>query len=159
MVTNFYTDLRVGHKAEAVVLDTLTALTDDYTFIPVGNQPEYYHRGDIIAIDKSGNQTMIEVKNDSCIHYSGNVLCEEEVYFFESKERKSGNFYSPYEIYCVADLVARKLYFMDFKVLKSIYRKYGRYRGCWYEEQMSRTYLLPLEYVKKHNGLIKVVEY
>lgn len=54
MVSNFYTDLRIGHKAEAVVLNTLAALTDDYTFIPVGNDRDYYHRGDIIAIDKNG---------------------------------------------------------------------------------------------------------
>lgn len=54
MVDNFYTDLAVGHKAEIVVLNTLAALTDDYTFIHVGEDRDYYHKGDIIAIDKNG---------------------------------------------------------------------------------------------------------
>lgn len=159
MVSNFYTDLRIGHKAEAVVLNTLAALTDDYTFIPVGNDRDYYHRGDIIAIDKNGKQTMIEVKNDSCIHYSGNVLCEEEVVFYESGEHQRGNFYSDYEIYCVADLVAHKLYFLDFKVLKKIYRVYGRQKDFYHEQQMSHTYLLSLDDVKRYNGILKVVKY
>lgn len=77
---------------------------------------------------------MIEVKNDSCIHYSGNVLCEEEVVFFKNGERQKGNFYSDYEIYCVADLVAHKLYFLDFKVLKKIYRVYGRKKDFYHEQ-------------------------
>lgn len=68
MVTNFYRDLEKAKKAEAIVKEILSSLTSNYNFIDVSNVPKYYHKGDIVAVDKeSGKQIFIEVKDDSRI--------------------------------------------------------------------------------------------
>ena len=69
MLANFKADLAKGHRAEQIVKDAFASLTNKYTFTDVSNNPSYYHRGDLIALDKStGRQIMIEVKNDEVIH-------------------------------------------------------------------------------------------
>jgi hypothetical protein len=65
---------------------------------------------------------MIEVKNDEVIHKTGNVLCEEEVYYKSYDFWKSGFMYSDYEIYCVVSEADRRIYVIDFKVLKAHYK-------------------------------------
>lgn len=158
MVTNFYKDLRKGHRAEKIVKDVFSSLTDKYTFTDVSNDPAYYHSGDIIATAADGRQIMIEVKNDSVIHSTGNVLCEEEVYYKERGQYKDGFMYNDYEIYCVVSEPSRKIYVMDFKVLKEHYKE-GRYKYFDYAQQSSDTYLLSLGLIEDYNGLIKVIEY
>ena len=158
MITNFYKDLRKGHRAERIVKDVFSSLTDKYTFTDVSNDPAYYHSGDIIATAADGRQIMIEVKNDSVIHSTGNVLCEEEVYYKERGCYKDGFMYNDYEIYCVVSEPSRKIYVMDFKVLKEHYKE-GRYKYFDYSQQASDTYLLSLGLIEDYNGLIKVVEY
>ena len=54
MITNFYKDLRKGHRAERIVKDVFSSLTDKYTFTDVSNDPAYYHSGDIIATAADG---------------------------------------------------------------------------------------------------------
>lgn len=83
MLVNFKTDLVKGHRAEQLVINTFTSLTDKYTFTDVSNIPSYYHRGDILATAADGREIYIEVKNDEVIHKTNNVLCEEEVYYKE----------------------------------------------------------------------------
>ena len=159
MVKDFYSDLGKAAAVEKMVCRTLEGLTDEYVFIPVGDNPEYYHRGDIIAKDKSGNTVLIEVKADSRIGSTHNVLCEEEVYYHRDCEYVPGNFYSPYQIYCVVSEQERKMYFMDFKVLKAIYRSYGYYKEIPHYDQTTFCYLLPLGRVKQFGGLIKEIDY
>ena len=158
MLTNFYTDLKKGHRAERIVKDVFSSLTDKYTFTDVSNNPEYYHSGDIIATAADGRQIMIEVKNDGVIHSTGNVLCEEEVYYKERGYYKDGFMYNDYEIYCVVSEPSRKIYVMDFKVLKEHYKE-GRYKYFDYAQQSSDTYLLSLGLIEDYNGLIEVIEY
>ena len=158
MVTNFYKDLRKGHRAEKIVKDVFSSLTDKYTFTDVSNDPAYYHSGDIIATAADGRQIMIEVKNDSVIHATGNVLCEEEVFYKEYGYYRDGFMYNDYEIYCVVSEPSRKIYVIDFKVLKEHYKE-GRYKYFDYSQQASDTYLLSLGLIEDYNGLIKVVEY
>lgn len=51
------------------------------------------------------------------------------------------------------------MYFMDFKVLKAIYRSYGYYKEIPHYDQTTFCYLLSLGRVKQFNGLIKVIDY
>lgn len=123
MLVNFKTDLVKGHRAEQIVKEVFTSLTDKYTFTDVSDNPSYYHRGDIIATAADGREIMIEVKNDSRIGETKNVLCEEEVYMSEGDYFNKGSMYSDYEIYCVVSEPERRIYVIDFKVLKEHYRK------------------------------------
>lgn len=158
MIDNFFTDLKKGHRAEQIVREVFSSLTDKYTFTDVSNQPRYYHSGDIIATAADGRQIMIEVKNDGVIHSTGNVLCEEEVFYKFEGETRQGFMYSDYEIYCVVSEPARKIYVIDFSVLKAHYKE-GRYKFFDYPQQCSDTYLLSLGVIEKYNGLIDVIEY
>lgn len=82
MLTNFYSDLNKARAAERLTLNTLAALTKDFVFEFVGDQREYFYKGDILATDcRTGKQYFIEVKDDSRIHETRNILCEYEVYY------------------------------------------------------------------------------
>ena len=122
MLVNFKTDLVRGHRAEQIVKDVFTALTNDYTFEDVSNTPSCYHKGDILATAANGKQTYIEVKNDSRIAETKNVLCEEEVYMYDGDYYNKGSMYSDYEIYCVVSEPEHKIYVFDFKILKEHYK-------------------------------------
>lgn len=158
MLANFKTDLVKGHRAEQVVKDVFTSLTDKYTFTDVSNNPSYYHKGDLLATAADGRQIMIEVKNDEVIYKTGNVLCEEEVYYKEADYFKDGYMHSDYEIYVVVSEPERKIYIIDFKILKSIYRK-GENKIINHYAQYSDVYLVPLGFIKQNGGLIDIITY
>lgn len=158
VVANFYRDLEKARKAEDLVRDVFASMTDDYTFTTVGDQREYFHKGDILAVDANGNKHFIEVKDDSCIGRTQNVLCEEEVFYNSIGDYLPGNMYSDYEIYCVVSQDTRKIYVIDFKVLKRIYHK-GRYTDMPHKDQTSFVYLVPVAMIKRENGLIAVIDY
>ena len=109
MISEFYKDLNNAKGAEKLVQEKLTNLTTDYKFIDVSNEREYFHKGDIKAINNNGKETMIEVKDDSRIADTGNILCEESVLFYNNYQRVQGNFYSDYEVYAI---VSKKERFM-----------------------------------------------
>lgn len=101
---------------------------------------------------------MIEVKNDEVIYKTGNVLCEEEVYYKDADYFKDGYMYSDYEVYCVVSEPERKIYIIDFKVLKSIYKK-GENKIINHYAQYSDVYLVPIGFIKQNGGLIDIIEY
>ena len=158
MLENFDRDLSKGKRAEYIVKEVFTALTDKYTFTDVSDNPAYYNKGDILATATDGKQIFIEVKNDEVIHKTENVLCEEEVFYKKYQYSKQGFMYSDYEIYCIVSEAERKIYVLDFKVLKEHYRK-GQYKFFDYPQQSSDTYLLALGIIKKYNGIIDVINY
>lgn len=158
MVKAFWDDLKRGQAAEEIVLQELQKRMPDYTFVSVGNDKEYWHKGDIKAVDADGKEIMIEVKDDSCIGKTYNVLCEEEVYYADSGATKKGFMYSDYEIFCVISRDTRKMYMIDFNVLRQIYKK-GDCRQMRYCDQSSIVYLLSLGIIKKYKGLIAVIDY
>lgn len=108
MVKNFFSDLENSKEAEQMARVCLSALTSDYNFVDVSNIRDYFYKGDIMAIDAQGNRTFIEVKQDSRIHETGNVLCEDKVLFFDTGMRR-GNMQSNYDVYCVVSIPARTM--------------------------------------------------
>lgn len=138
MVTNFYRDLEKAKKAEAIVKEVLSSLTSKYEFIDVSNIPNYYHKGDILAVDKeSGKQIFIEVKDDSRIADTKNILCEDLVYYYETGEEVKGNFYNDYEVYCIVSQPERKIYFYDFGTLQRVYKSWGEFKIIRHQQQES----------------------
>lgn len=157
-MSQFQKDLIEAHKAEQIVLDILSSLAPGYTFEDVSNDSKYYHKGDLKAVDGNGKEIMIEVKDDSRIHQTQNILCEEENYFLEAGYFQKGNFYSDYEIYCVLSQENRKLYVFDFSVLKSIYKR-GQFMEIKHPQNICYCYLLPIATAKKCGGLIREIDY
>lgn len=152
MVKNFYRDLENSYESVEQVINTLQPLTFDYVFYPTGL--EYQHKGDIGVLDLSNSKVhYIEVKDDSRIAQTHNVLCEEAVYYHESDTEVKGNMYSDYEYYCVVSQQEQKLYIIDFKGLKKIYRNYTR-KLIPHEEQTTIAFLVPLGDLRKQNMII-----
>ena len=114
--------------------------------------------GDIKAIDKSGKEIYIEVKNDSRIADTGNVVCEEEVYYKERDYIGKGNMFCDNDIFAVVSQSEHKIYVIDYKILQANYRK-GEYKEIVHSQQTSYCYLLPLTEIKKLGGLIAIVDY
>ena len=98
----FYNDLNNAREAEWLVRNTLQSLDNTWDFKWVGDVEECFHIGDIEAIDTyTGFSYFIEVKDDSRIAGTGNVLCETRKYFFNSGEYRRGNIYNTGDYYCV----------------------------------------------------------
>ncbi len=96
MSYDFWNDLSAAKKIEQKALEVFQHLDAEHSYIDVSNQEEYYHKGDIKAIAADGTEYMLEVKGDSRIHETGNVLCEEENYWFDKGNYTKGNMYSNY---------------------------------------------------------------
>ena len=155
----FYKDLEFGQRAEAIVFSYFSAIDDKHTYELVSLKPAYYNMGDIRAIDKeTGEEIFIEVKNDSWIHQTRNVVCEEEVYFKKHGHINEGNMYHNNDIYVVVSQEEKKIYVIDMRVLKKIYRN-GRYKHFDYPHQWSDCYLVNLDTIEKSGGLITILEY
>lgn len=158
MVSSFWEDLRQAKSAEDIVRETFSSLTDKYNFIDVSSQREYFHKGDIKAIAADGREIFIEVKCDSRIAQTQNVLCEEEVLYFATGELVQGNFYSDYEIYTVVSKDERKIYVMDFSILKKHYKS-GIFKAIKHYEQVTYCYLCSLAQVRSWGAMIAEIEY
>ena len=158
MLLNFKRDLEAAQEGERRVEMYFRGLTNKYDFKNVGSNPAYYHKGDILAIEKeTGREICIEVKQDSRIAQTGNVLLEDEVDYFGISTKK-GNLHSDYEIYCVVSPQKQKIAVLDFKVLKKYYRN-GTYKIIPHEDQVTFCYLLSLEEIERLGGVIAVIDY
>ena len=158
MLDNFQRDLAIGKKGEDIVLQVFSSLDSERTYERVADNPLYFHKGDIKVTDKSGNVRYIEVKNDSVIHNTGNVLCEEEVYYKKHYYSRDGFMYSDYDIYAVVSEQQREIYVFNFECLKQNYRK-GSFKIIEWPQQMSYVYLLDINEIDRLGGLIAVVSY
>ena len=161
MISNFYEDLEKAHGAEIIVLNTFQALAPNYHFTDVSSNKEFWHKGDILATSPAGAVTAIEVKDDSCIARTGNVLCEDQV-FYHNKNGSSalldGNMHSNYEIYCVVSQEASRIVVLDFKTLYEHYHE-GRYVIIPHAEQTTYAYLMSLEQLLALGAIIAVIDY
>lgn len=81
---------------EQKALEVFQSLAKGYEFIDVSDIEEYYHRGDIKAIAPDGKEYLLEIKGDTRINETGNVLCEEYTYWYDTGKYKQGNMYSDY---------------------------------------------------------------
>lgn len=158
MVSNFYSDLAQAREAEYIVLDAFNAMTDKYNFVAVGDNPAYYYKGDILAIGEDGREIGIEVKDDSRIADTHNVLCEEEVYYKSCDYYGKGNMQSDYDIYCVVSRQEQKIYVIDFDILRANYRK-GEFREIRHPQQTTYCYLLNIGIIQRLGGLIATIHY
>ena len=127
MLNNFKEDLEQGKEAERLVKEVFSGLTAQYTFEAIGDQREYYYKGDIRATGADGREFYIEVKNDSRIAASENILCEDENYIKDSGRMIKGNMHCDSDYFCIVSQEARKIYVLDFKRLQEIYKK-GEHR-------------------------------
>ena len=157
MMEQFFMDLEAAKPAERIVRERLAELMPDWAFQDVSTRPECYYKGDIRAIAPDGSFKYIEVKCDSRIADTHNVLCEYGVYYKNTNSYKQGNMSSKTDIYCVVSQSERTIYVINFKVLKEIYKK-GRHTIIHHDTQDTYCHLLPLDELEAV-GALKVITY
>ena len=101
MLYNFFQDLAAAKPAEQLVLNTLSSLATGWRFDDVSNIKEYRYKGDIRATSNSGQEYFLEVKNDSRIAETGNILCEYKNFIKDGAYYIKGNMLSDYDFYCI----------------------------------------------------------
>lgn len=158
MVSNFWIDLENAKSAERIVREKLQELLPDYLIEDVSNERQYFYKGDLRATDlESGDTIFIEVKKDSRIAETQNVLCEYEVFYNDSGFKK-GNMYSDYDIYTIVSEEERKIYVLDFAILQANYKS-GKHKTIKHFDQTTYCYLMPLAQLKAMGALIAEVTY
>ena len=158
MIRDFYKDLEAAKPAEQLVLNTLASLATGYTFTDVSDIKEYRYKGDIMCTAADGKQIFIEVKNDSRIADTGNILCEYQNYIKDADYFIKGNMCSDYDYYTIVSQQQRKIYIIDFSILKANYTK-GQHKVIRHYDQDTYCYLLPLGVIKQLGGLVAVLDY
>lgn len=159
MLRDFQKDLASARAAELLVLEKLRELAPDWELHDVASEREFRYKGDIFAVSKKDKRALfIEVKDDSRIAETGNILCEEESYIKDDDRYIKGCMYCDTDIYCIVSQQSRKIYFIEFKTLKENYRK-GEFKVIKHSDQDTYCYLLPLGAVKRKGGLLAEIEY
>lgn len=160
MVEKFNEDLAAAKEAEYLVEKYFRLLgSDTYEFRNVSEDADYYYIGDLLAFCADGRRLGIEVKDDSRIAETGNVLCEESVYYIHGDYEGKGNMQSNYDIYCIVSKTEKKIYIIDFKKLKKIYRAFGMLKEIPHPDQITYCYLLPLYVIKQQGAFIAEIDY
>lgn len=125
-MSQFRKDLAVAKEAENIVAEVFSA--SGCYVRDISDIAAYYHTGDLEVIDASGDRHFIEVKDDSRIADTHNVLLEDGVYYSNTDEYIKGNIHGNYEWYAVVSKKSRQIYLFDFPLLKKIGLKYGIYK-------------------------------
>lgn len=158
MIRDFFRDLEAAKPAEQLVLNTLSSLATGWSFTNVSDVKEYRYKGDIKATNDNGQVFFLEVKNDSRIADTGNILCEYRNYIKDGCYYLKGNMLSNYDFYCIVSQQQRKIYVIDFSILQAHYTE-GKHRIIEHFDQDTYCYLLPLERVRELGGVIAELEY
>lgn len=157
LTKQFKEDLAAAKEAEQIAKTAIAAA--GYKVFDVADQPEFYHKGDLQIQLPTGELRYVEVKDDSRIADTQNILLEEEVYFKDSGRYAKGYMYSDYDIYAVVSKSENTIYFFDFSKLKQIYKQFGIYKRIHHPEQYSDCYLLEMCRAKQFGALIAKIKY
>ena len=157
MLSNFSADLAAAKDAEQQVRQVIAAA--GYQVFDVSDNPQCYHKGDLQIQLPTGEYRYVEVKDDSRIADTENILLEDAVYYKESCRLVPGNLHSDYDIYAVVSKQQRVIYFFDFAKLKEINCRFGRYKRINHAEQYSDCFLLELCRAKQFGALLAKIKY
>lgn len=159
-MSDFYRDLAKAKKGEAITLDVLRHTTNEFVFDDVSDDKAYFYKGDIRALDDAWglDEYYIDVKMDGCIATTGNILCEEKVYFKEYGRYQKGNMHSNYDYMAIIAVDAQRIYIIDFNKLKKHYKE-GRSYYKDHGDQITYGTLFPLSKAWKYNMVKAVISY
>lgn len=160
MSWDFWKDLAEAKKVEQLAMEVFQSRSEEWSFTNVSDDKEYFHRGDLIAERADGRKVFLEIKADTRIADTGNVYCEEQNYWFDQGKYSLGNMYSNYQIYCVVSESARKIWVIDFEVLRAHYGNANhKYIRVPHKDNVSYGFLFPLYELAEKGGLIATIDY
>ena len=164
MASNFKRDLKNAKVGESTVRNVLANSTWDWDFKDVSDDASCYYKGDIEAYNVDAGYVFLDVKMDSRIADTGNVLCEEKVYSYVSNQYYKGNMDSDYDVLAIISVDIRKIWLIDFKVLKAHYKEGRAYNKVHcddygYAAQKTIGTLCSLDKIEKWGGLLYIIDY
>ena len=154
----FYKDLAAAKVAEKIALQQLALHYPHYHFEDVSDDSYYYYKGDIKLSNDDGAALYVEVKNDSRIAETGNILCEYGNYYKDTNTFGGGAMKNKSDIYCVVSQAARRIYLFKFDILSQNYTS-GKHKVIHHAEQDSYCYLFPVEQAIALGALITTINY
>ena len=159
-MNNFKMEIKKNKVAEEILLQVIQSIVDDkYLVEDVSDDAECYHLGDVKLTDKDGGTVYLDAKNDGVIHKTGRVFCESHKFFFRNMKKHSGFMEDgKYDYLCVVDRNSKKIYVLDFRVLKSIYKEYRQVETTLADCYSFGT-VIPLDECKKERALIYTITY
>ena len=155
MLSNFEKDRLAAKEAEQIVLNFLSTGLPQYQFKDVSESRGCLLRGDIVAY-LDNMQLFIEVKDDSCIATTHNVLVEDAVYYHSSGNVQK--YQSSSDVYTVVSKEERKIYFFNHEKLKKL-AKFAPARTIVHEEQTTYCNLVSLDDTKRTGAFLGVAKY
>lgn len=156
MLDNFQPDLARGKVAERIVAELVQSAGIQVE--DISDLPQFRQLGDLLVTLPSGQQYYLEVKNDGVIGETGNVLCEEEVYYKENDYYKTGFMYNHSDFLLVVYEPKREIYIFDFKKLQNIYKR-GQFKIIDWPQQSSDCYMVPIWLAKKYGAWLDTINY
>ena len=160
IMTNLQMEIKKNRVAEVILLQVLQSIVDDKYFIEdVADNEECYHLGDVKVTDRDGNIAYYDAKNDGVIHKTGRVFCESHKYFFNTMKKHTGFMEDGnYDYLSVVDRVDKKIYILDFKILKSIYKDYKEVQTTL-KDCYSYGTVIPLDECRREKALVYTINY
>lgn len=156
---NVAEDAEIALEAELKAIDILNLAFPNTLFESVHDDKELWHTGDVRMTGR-GFIKYMDIKDDGCIYYTGNVFCENYKYYHSSPNKKAKGFMrsSKYDLLGVFDDVKKKLYILDFRRLKQIYENY-KIKKSHLSDCNSYGNCVPLRECKKHNALVFEIKF
>lgn len=158
MLSTFMLDLQGAKAAERITLEAFQRHSPQFKFIDISANPDYYYKGDLLAVGANGKRYYIEVKDDSRIADTHNVLCEYGVFMNDSGAMRKGNMYSSCDLYCVVSKQEHLIYVLDFQKLQAIYKE-GKHKTIQHKEQTTYAYLCSLEMLDAVGAVLGTLEF
>lgn len=164
MVKNFYEDLSKAKKGEAIVLNVLinASNSDDYKYNDVSKEREYFHKGDIECYDANWLcNYYIDVKDDSCVSRTGNILAEHRVWYKNGGWQKGFMQSASYDYVAYLSQPDNTIYMLDFEAWKKNYKStFKKHLYIPHEgEQTTDGYLMALKDARKLGIVIAEIKY
>ena len=145
----------VAYTSEKLVRELLSQIYVGVDFYDKHDDVKSWHKGDIL----SSEGKWFDAKDDGVIFYTGNLFAE-ELKDWRNGEISDGWMHSSkYSYVCDLDQQGKKLYIIDFKRLKEIYKKNNKYKKSRLSDCDSWGYIVPLWKLRESGALVAEVAY
>lgn len=154
--TDIKTNAEIARQSESIAQCILQQLYPQSTFESIHDEQALWHYGDIMQ----DGWVYYDVKDDGCIAKTGNVFCELGKKWKYSGEKSDGWMKNGhYDYVCVLDQISCKMYVLDFRALKKVYRE-GRYiSGIDLGDNYTCGYIVTLNKLRKRGVIECEVQY
>lgn len=122
---NVIEDAELAREPEEKAIEILSLAFDKASFENLHDKPEFWHRGDV-KMTFNGHEAYGDIKDESCVHYTKNIFCENYKYFHKTPNKKSNGWMraSRYDLVFIFDDIDKNIYVLDFRKLKKVYEDY-----------------------------------